>query len=484
MIPNDHWIGYNLNMSTIKKTLRQAFPAIEKQWDKSIIPTLIEYIKIPNKSIHFDKDWESHGYMDQAMNLLVDWCQANPLDNMQLDVIKQPGRTPLLFIDVPGPLDHTTLLYGHMDKQPEMEGWDENKGPWKPVIENGKLYGRGAADDGYSVFAAMTAIRTLQTNNIPHGRCVIIIEGSEESGSMDLIHYLEQLKERIGSPNLIICLDSSAGNYQQLWGTTSLRGLLMGELTIQVLNEGQHSGVGSGVTPSVFSILRQLISRIEDSQTGQMTLASLQVDIPKDRLQQARETADNLGDSFFEFYDFHDNTQPIDSNIAELLLNRSWRPSLSVIGIDGIPNAKNAGNVTLPKLTVKLSVRTPPTLDLAKASHDLKKVLEASPPFQASIRYTPEQNSPGWNAPVMADWLVKVNNEASELFFQQPAAYIGEGGSIPFMGILGDMFPGVQFMITGLLGPKSNAHGPNEFLAIDYAKKLTACVAYIIANTK
>jgi len=469
-------------MSDIKKTLKNAFPAIEKCWDDSIIPTLCEYIKIPNKSVFFDKNWEANGYMDQAMQLLVNWCNEHPLKDMKLDVLKSKARTPLLFIEIPGQSDETTLLYGHMDKQPEMHGWDDDKGPWKPVIQNGKLYGRGGADDGYSLFAAMTAIATLQENNIPHGRCIILIEASEESGSIDLIYYLEQLKSRIGVPSFVICLDSTAGNYEQLWGTTSLRGVVMGDLTINVLNKGLHSGVGSGVVPSVFAILRELLSRIEDSKTGKIILDSLNVKIPSDRIEQAKSTAKNSGNTFLEFYDFFDKTTPVDNDLAELILNRTWRPALSVTGMDGIPKIENAGNVTLPKLSVTLSLRVPPIINTKMAQNTLKKVLEESPPFNTTITYTPKGMSAGWNATSMSDWLLKTNDEASQLFFNKPANYIGEGGSIPFMEMFGEMFPNAQFMITGVLGPRSNAHGSNEFLHIDYVKKLTGCVAYLLAR--
>lgn len=468
-------------MKDVKALLKKAFPTIEKHWDDNIIPTLCDYIKIPNKSVMFDKNWEANGYMAKAMQLIVDWCHANPIKDMKLEVLSEKGRTPLLFIEIPGQTDDTVLLYGHMDKQPEMRGWAEGKGPWEPVIENGKLYGRGGADDGYSTFAAMTAISMLQQNNIPHARCIIFIEASEESGSIDLDHYLAQLKTRIGTPSLIVCLDSGAGNYEQLWGTTSLRGVIGGELSIDVLNKGMHSGIGSGVVPSVFSVLQSLIGRIADANTGDITLKQLHVEIPKERITQAKETAATLDKTFLDGYDFAGNTQPVNSNITELLLNRTWRPALSVTGIDGMPKIENAGNVTLPKLSAKLSLRIPPTLNPETTHNILKEIFENSPPFNATVKYTPLENGPGWNAPAMEDWLKQANEEASQLFFNKSAAYFGEGGSIPFMGLLGDMFPKAQFLITGVLGPLSNAHGPNEFLHIDFVKKITGCIAYVLA---
>ena len=468
-------------MPDFLKILKDAFPDIEKIWDDSIIPTLQEYIKIPNKSVMFDKDWKKHGHMDKAMKLIVDWCKAHPLEGMKLDLLESEGRTPLLFIEIPGQVDDTVLLYGHMDKQPEMRGWDEGKGPWEPVIEDGKLYGRGGADDGYSTFAAMTAIASLQKNDIPHARCVILIEASEESGSIDLEYYLKQLKTRVGIPSLIVCLDSGAGNYEQLWGTTSLRGVVSGNLEIQVLNHGIHSGFGSGVVPSIFLVLHNVLKRIENSENGRILIDELNVDIPKQRIEQAKEAAKTLEKEFYEAYDFAGNTHAVYEDITELLLSRTWYPSISVTGISGIPKIEDAGNVTLPKVTFRISTRIPPTLNSEAAQKSLKKAFETDSPFGANITYTPKEAGPGWNSPALDDWLRQANDHASQIFFDKPAAYFGEGGSIPFMGMLGEMFPKAQFLITGVLGPLSNAHGPNEFLHIDFVKRITGCVAAVLA---
>ena len=462
--------------------IQEIYQTVSNTWDNSIIPQLIEYIKIPNKSVHYDTNWKANGYMDQAMALLVNWCQQRPIQGMKLEVVQLPGRTPLLFIEIPGTIEETILLYGHMDKQPEMVGWDEDLGPWKPVLKGNKLYGRGGADDGYAVFASLTVVAALQRYQIPHARCVIIIEGSEESGSVDLPAYLEHLKDRIRNPSLVICLDSGCANYNQLWCTTSLRGLVGGELKIEVLKNGIHSGSGSGIVPSPFSILRQLLDRIEESSTGTVILDELKVSIPDQHKEQAKKTAQALGnEAIQEMMPFLPGVEPVTSDVTELLLNRTWRPQLSVTGLDGLPATTNAGNVSIPFLRVILSVRLPPTVDAKKASVVLKDVLERDPPYNAKISFSPEAVSIGWMAPPLSDWLAAANQAASHQFFGNPAAYFGEGGTIPFMGMLGKMFPNAQFVITGLLGPKSNAHGPNEFLDISTGKKLTACVASVMA---
>lgn len=460
----------------------QNYQYIDQLWDNSIVPTLQEYISIPNKSPHFDPDWKKHGYMDQAVNLIRQWCEKNALPNMNIEVVQLEDRTPVIFMELPGDSDETILLYGHLDKQPEMTGWDEDLHPWKPVLRGDKLYGRGAADDGYAAFASLAALKSLYEQHIKRARCVILIEACEESGSYDLPFYIDALEERIGSPSLIICLDSGCGNYEQLWMTTSLRGLAGGKLSIEVLKQGIHSGSGSGIAPSCFRILRQLLNRVENEITGDVIISDLHVDIPKQRTTQAKQAASVLGKSVYDDLPFVENVHPESSSVAELILRRTWKPALSVTGCDGMPAIANAGNVTLPKLSVKLSMRLPPTADAPAAARKLKEVLEANPPHQAKVQYEPEDTGSGWNAPAQAEWLLNAANEASLQYFGKDAVYMGEGGSIPFMGMLGKKFPDAQFVITGVLGPGSNAHGPNEFLHIPTGKKLTACVANMIAE--
>ena len=453
---------------------------VEHLWDTSIVPTLEEYIKIPNKSPLFDPQWQQHGHMDQAVHLIADWCRAQAIENMQLDIVRLEGRTPLIFIEIPGSSTDTILLYGHLDKQPEMTGWDSDLHPWKPVLKEDKLYGRGGADDGYAAFASLAAIKSLREQQIPHARCVIIIEACEESGSRDLPFYIDALEERIGNPSLIICLDSGCGNYNQLWMSTSLRGLVGGILSIEVLKQGVHSGYGSGIVPSCFMILRQLLNRVEDEKTGHILLKNFHVDIPSQRLQQAEETAKVLRHDIYASLPFVSSVDPLTNDTKNQILNRTWRPALSIIGSDGLPPTSNAGNVALPSLAVKLSMRLPPTCDAELAASIFKNILEENPPFNAKIQFDIKEAATGWNAPIESLWLTEAASHASNHYFGANAMYMGEGGSIPFMGMLGKKFPKAQFMITGVLGPGSNAHGPNEFLHIPTGKKLTCCVAEVI----
>ena len=457
---------------------------IARQWDAEIVPQLVDYVRIPAKSPHFDSAWESNGHIEGVIRLAEAWARAQPVRGMTVDIVRLSGRTPVLVFEVPAAGvagDRAVLLYGHLDKQPEMTGWREGFGPWVPVIEDGKLYGRGGADDGYAVFAALSAIGALQAEGIPHVRCFGLIETCEESGSYDLPAYLDALASRMGHIDFVVGLDSGCGDYERLWITTSLRGLAAGTLTVDVLTEGVHSGDASGVVPSSFRIARHLLDRLEDSETGWIRPLAFHSQIPIERAEQAGAAAAIMGDTVFAKYPFAGQTAPMVGERAEGLLNRTWRPALSVVGADGLPSIANAGNVLRPRTSLKLSLRLPPTLNGHKATHELKALLEADPPHGASVRFESDQGATGWNAPETARWLDEAMQAASQACFGRPAAAMGEGGTIPFMAMLGARFPDAQFLITGVLGPHSNAHGPNEFLHLPYAKKLTACVARVLA---
>ncbi len=455
---------------------------VDAFWDNEILPTITEYIRIPNKSPAFDPNWVANGYMEQALELVRGWLDEHPIEGATLHVGRLPGRTPLLLMDIPGSIDKTVVLYGHLDKQPEMEGWREDLGPWQPKYEDGKLYGRGGADDGYAVFASVCAIKALQEQGVAHARCVLMIEFSEESGSPDLPAYVDHFAGLIGSPDLVICLDSGAGNYDQLWCTTSLRGLAGGVMKVRVLREGVHSGDASGIVPSSFRIARELLSRVEDQTTGRITLEGLHAKIPAQRLEQAKLAAEALGTAVYDKFPFAHGMSPMETDHVELVLNRTWRPTLSIIGQDGIPASRTGGNVLRPYTALKLSFRLPPTLPARQASELIRKTLAANPPYGAEVELDFEEAATGWNAPELAPWLNHCLNEVSTAFYGKPTLHMGEGGSIPFMGMLGEKFPKAQFVVTGVLGPASNAHGPNEFLHVPFAKKLTACVVHILAR--
>ena len=449
-------------------------------WDNQILPTIIEYIKFPNKSPVFDPDWEANGYMDQVVDLASEWVNKHKPDNSTLNIYKEAGRTPLMILDVPGNSDGTVLMYGHLDKQPEMEGWAEGLDPWKPVLKDDKLYGRGGADDGYAIFASVCTVNALLDQGISLPRIVILIECSEESGSPDLPFYMDHCADVIGSPDLVICLDSGAGNYEQFWTTTSLRGLIGCTLRVDILKEGIHSGGGSGIAPSSFRLVRELLSRLEDEDTGHIIVENLKVEIPEYRIKEIKAMVNVLGDEVYNTLPWVAGAGPITNDKVEMVMNITWLPMLSVVAADVLPGVKDGGNVLRPYTTIKLSLRIPPTLDANAAQNIVEELFTSNPPYGAAVSMEFEEPAPGWEAPPLAQWLDDAIQHASETVYSKPALAMGEGGTIPFMSMLGEKFPEAQFVITGVLGPYSNAHGPNEFLHIPYAKKLTSCVGMII----
>ena len=471
----------------------QALSQVTAQWDGDIVKQLSDYITIPAKSPGFDADWRAHGYIDTVMRNAAAWVEAQKVEGLTLEVIRLDGRTPVLFFEIPATRvdsTQTVLMYGHLDKQPEFTGWRSDLGPWTPKYQDGKLYGRGGADDGYAVYASIAAVQALKAQNVPHPRIVGLIETCEESGSYDLLPYVDALRKRLGEVALVVCLDSGAGNYDQLWLTTSLRGMGGGVLKVEVLDEGVHSGDASGVVPSSFRILRHVLDRLEDSATGRLLPQSFHCAIPADRLAQAKATASVLGDELYKrfpwaHYDCEGSsafTLPMTTDPLEALLNRTWRPTLSVTGAEGFPAMKDAGNVLRPYTAFKLSLRFPPLIDAAVAVQELKKLLEDNAPYNAKVTFEGGGGATGWNAPSTVDWFENALNDASQNFFGAPCGTIGQGGTIPLMNMLSKGFPSAQMMVCGVLGPKSNAHGPNEFLHVPYAKKLTAAVAHVMAR--
>lgn len=457
---------------------------VDSHWDSSIVPTLDQYIRIPNQSPLFDPEWKRNGHMHKAVELARSWVEQQGINGLTIEVHELEGRTPVIFMEIEGDASSTVLMYGHLDKQPAMVGWDEGLGPWTPVLRGEKLYGRGGADDGYAIFATISAIKSVQQQNAAHSRIVVLIECCEESGSVDLPAYIEMLGDRIGTPRLVICLDSGCGNYEQLWMTTSLRGSIVGNLNVEVLSEGVHSGDASGIVPSSFRIIRVLLDRLEDAKTGGILPKWLHVEVPAERLGEAKATAKVLGDEVWSKFPLLDGVQTMSKDPLELLLNRTWRPALSYIGQAGMPDLLQGGNVLRPKTSIKLSLRIPPSLDATDLDRKLKDLLESDPPYGAKVSFEPEKGGAGWVAPAIAPWLQQSVDSASRTYFGKEAMTFGEGGSIPFMGMLGAKFPTAQFLITGVLGPHSNAHGPNEFLHVSYAKALTACVAQVLVDER
>ncbi len=466
----------------------------DRLWDDEIVPALTRYIEVPAKSPMFDADWAKHGYVDRVVHDAAAWVEGKKVAGLKLEVVRIEGRTPVILFEVPATkagCTDTVVMYGHLDKQPEFNGWRNDLGPWTPKYDDGKLYGRGGADDGYAIYASLAAIMALDAQGIARPRVVGLVESCEESGSFDLPVYLDALKPRLGNVSLVVCLDSGAGNYDQLWLTTSLRGMVSGVLKVEVLTEGIHSGDASGLVPSSFRILRQVLDRLEDSKTGELLPESFHCDIPASRIEQTRATAAILKDEVYKRFPWACGADgalafPTTTDPAQALLNRTWRPTLSVTGVDGLPELSSAGNVLRPYTAFKLSLRLPPLVDGNQASLKLKQLLEDNAPYNARVTFHADGRAgalgaTGWNAPELAPWLHSALDAASNTHYGAPVGFIGQGGTIPLMSMLAKGFPKAQMMVCGVLGPKSNAHGPNEFLHVPYGKKLTASVAQVMA---
>jgi acetylornithine deacetylase/succinyl-diaminopimelate desuccinylase-like protein len=473
---------------------RRAAAESSRLWDDDILPALQEYIRIPCVSPSYCPTWTEDADMERAVELLRRWCESRPLDGLSVEVVRLEGRTPLLLVEVPaydgleaqggggaggGENDELVLFYGHLDKQPEMSGWNDGLGPWSPVLDGERLYGRGSADDGYAVFAALSAIETARAAGGRHRRCVVLIESSEESGSPDLPAYLDSLGDRLGPPSLVVALDSGSATYDRLWVTTSLRGMVSAALEVAVLLEGVHSGVAGGIVPSSFRILRRLLDRIEDPDTGDVVLPELLVEIPAERQSQLRQLADALGDEAGRF-PLVPGARPMGSDAEDRLVRSTWKPSVAVTGADGLPPVSQAGNVLRPWTRLKLAIRLPPTCDAERAAVALERALCADPPYGAEVRFHVEAADDGWNAPGEPPWLTVALEEASRRAYGVTAGRIGEGGSIPFISMLARRFPESELVVTGVLGPGSNAHGPNEFLHLPMARQLTVAMASLL----
>jgi acetylornithine deacetylase/succinyl-diaminopimelate desuccinylase-like protein len=468
---------------------------VETQWNDNIIPSLCDFIRIPNQSPAYDKDWAINGHMDAVIKLWLDWAQAQNIEGLQIREVNL-GRglgefTPCLFTQIsatPGQEGRQpVLLYQHGDKQPPLDNWNEGLGPYTPLVDGDKLWGRGGADDGYGFYATLMAVKALQVQGVPHGRVLLFTEFCEESGSEGLDKYIEHLSDEIGDIGLIICLDSGAADYERLWLTTSLRGVMSGTLTVKVLKEGMHSGAASGVVPSSFNIMRILLDRlsIHKSEDPECTCLPefLHTEIPLYRQEEARATAQIVGADFLKGYPFLPGVKTCnyETDVAELILEKTWMPTLSITGAAGLPPLEQAGNVLRPFTSLRLSFRLPPGVESKTALAQVKELLESNPPYGAHVSFHDTSDDTGFNAPDLSDKWKSLMDQASQEFWGQPLGLFGEGGSIPFLRLLQVLYPSTQFAVMGVLGPNSNAHGPNEFLHIPYAKKITMTVAKLLA---
>lgn len=457
---------------------------IDKFWSNDIIPALSDFIKIPCITKTLDQKWEENGHLLEAANLAKKWIEKQNLPGTKVQVLTMPGKTPFVFAEIPGTASSskTALLYGHLDKMPDVAGWDDGLSAWNPVIREGNLYGRGSVDDGYAIFIPIAALKTLQQQNIPYPRCVILLEASEECGSPDFDSHFKLLEKSIGTPDLIMINDTSGEDHKHLWLTNSLRGVVLGALRVETLTQGVHSGTGSGIAASTFRIARLLLSRIENEQTGEVLVKECYSDIPQERIEETQELAKILKDRVYKDVPFIDGVKPISEDITELLLNKNWRPTLSILGADGLPSVGEAGNVLRPMTTLKISLRLAPSANPDKVAAKVKEILERDPPYGAKVTYTLLAAYPGWDAPKSEPWFAQVLTSVSNSYFGNNPMYKGEGASIGIVQMLGEKYPKAQFVASGIMIPASNEHGPNESISLSAAKKYNCCIAEILAT--
>jgi len=455
----------------------------QRDFKSSIIPALCEYVKIPNLSPEYDPEWKTNGKLEEAGNHLIKWAENQGIKGLKASLIKEPDRTPLVFLEV-APTDpsinKTILLYGHFDKQPHMDGWMEGLGPLTPVIRDGYLYGRGASDDGYALFSIVESIKIIQEQNGKHGKIFVTVEGGEESGSPDLMYYLNKLKDTTGEPDMMVCMDSGCVDYDTLWLTTSLRGVSSIDLTVECLDESVHSGSGSGIAPDSFTIMRELLDRLEDSKTSKV-ISELHVEIPNYCIEDAKKLAELSKEKVVtEVVKLKKDVKALNDDYSEIILNNTWRPMMTIVGMSGFPPAETAGNVLRAKTTCRISMRLPPTLDSKKADEIMVKKLTENPPYNAKVTAKANESGCGWAQKELCEKIKNSFSKSSMELFGKDFYGFGEGGSIPFIHELGALYPKCDMLVTGILGPKSNAHCPNECLNLEYTEKITVALAHVI----
>ncbi|NJP93973.1 M20/M25/M40 family metallo-hydrolase [Nonomuraea sp. FMUSA5-5] len=458
--------------------------SISETWATDVLPSLSGLIEIPAVSPAYDAAWEEHGQLRAAVEHVRSWVAARGLPGARCEVLRLDGRAPLLLVDVPATpgaeATGTVLLYGHLDKQPPLGDWSEGLGPWQAVLRGDRLYGRGAADDGYSGYAATTALEAVREAGGEHARAVLLLETGEESGSPDLPAYLERIAGRLGEVSLVVCLDGGGGDYERLWLTTSLRGAVQATVTVRVLETGVHSGLGSGIVPSSFRIMRQLLDRVEDPETGEVKVPEMVAPIPDERRAEVAELVALHPEVAVPPLPLLPGMRRASDDAVELVLNNTWRPTLSVTGAGGLPDPSVAGAVLRAWTSLRLSFRLPPSVDAEVARAALEKILTTDVPYGAQVEVGDFMILNGWHAPAPAPWLTAALREVGDRVFGKPCQSLGIGGGIPFMEMLGRRYPRAQFVVTGALGADSNAHVPDEWLHVPFAVQVTEAVAHLL----
>ena len=458
---------------------------IDAKWDDWYVKGLSDFIRVPNLSPNYDEEFLTNGRIEQAAECVDGYINQLQIEGITKHYFQPDGMSPMVVYTVEPTQGCTKniMIYGHLDKQPWMEGWDEGLGPCEPVIRGEYLYGRGGADDGYAPFSAMLAVKNLQQQGVMLPRIALVLETEEESGSENLLDLLEAAKEVIGTPDYCFCMDSGAFDYNQLWLTSSLRGVCIVSLEVEFAKGGYHSGEVGGIIPETFRVARALLNRVDNAETG-MVCDDLQVEIPQWARDEAVVMAGHSGAEMHTKYNYHEGCVPMNAdNLAEMYLNNTWRPNLSITGASGLPDVAIAGNVVRASTKLKLSMRLPPSAKPDEAEAKLTEILTTNVPHNAKVTVKGGHAGQGWCMKAMDPWLnAVVKKSGSDFFDGKDTGTYGMGGSIPFLAELGNMYPSTNIMALGLIGPKANAHAPNECINLTYAKKLTKALSHLIAE--
>ena len=460
--------------------MRNVFRKIEEAWQGDALEALAEFVRLPAKSPDFDPDWEQNGVLLRALEDAARWAKVR-FPEGTFEILSAPGVTPVLWVDIPGtPPGRPALFYGHFDKQPEAGEWSEGLAPFEPVLRDGRLYGRGTADDGYSFYAALTAARAMDEAGRKRPRIMGVFETREESGSGDLPHYLPELSKRAGRPSVLTVLDLGIQDKTRLWRTQSLRGVVTFTLKVEVLASGVHSGVTSGIVPSSFAVMRTLLDRLEDPATGRVKVASMHVPEPTRHMPALRRLAELSGEDLWKRFPWAGETEPRSFDPLELLLKNGWQPTLSILGAEGLPPVKEAGALIRPSTTLKLSFRIPPGVDAQKAAEDAVALVTTNVPSKAKVTVANLHAEPGFEAPAGAEWLDAAWSKASEELFRETAEDVFDGATIGILPKFVKAFGPCPFLCTGVLGTEDNAHAPDESVSLEYLTKLTCAVASVL----
>jgi acetylornithine deacetylase/succinyl-diaminopimelate desuccinylase-like protein len=454
---------------------------VEENFEKNFVEPLSDFVRIPNLTPAFDPEYFTNGLNQQAIKFVKEYAESMKIDGLEFHHYEEEGMCPMVVMTYEGSGAPNVMVYGHLDKQPHMEGWREGTGPISPAIIDGKLYGRGASDDGYVPFAVLLAIKNaiLQGQTLP--RIALVLETEEESGSHDLVPLLEKCNKWIGTPDFCICLDSGALDYSTLWLTTTLRGMMAFNMKVSIAEGAVHSGISGGAIPETFRIANSLLDRLEDTTTRRLPL--FEVEIPDSFKEEAKHIAELQGEDMYKPFKFLEGCKAMNQDdLAELYLNVNWRPSLAVTGADGMPPISKSGNVVRPSTTLRVSIRLPPGLDSVKALATAEELLLKDVPHGAKVELLSKVTGDGWCMKELSEKTVKVLDQASNNFYGKSCGQYGIGGSIPFLKVLGDKYPQTEILALGVLGPEANAHAPNETLDLPYSKKFIMTLSHVLAG--